>query len=147
VTRADDTGIWWQPDGEAALLVVREGEEPSGVPGAKWKSFDSLALPGTGHGPLFLASLVTGFGRHPGPGGVTNDTDKGLWALDSTDTLQLLVRNGVTQIDGQTVKRFTALQAVKGSPGVTRSFNAGGTVVWRANFTHDGIGIIKTAVP
>ena len=140
-------GIWWQPTGEASVLVAREGEEPPGAPDAKWKSFDALALPVAGHGPIFVASLVAGSKHVPGPGGVTPETNQGVWALDSTDTLQLLFRSGVTQIDGQTVKTFTVLQAVKGTPGVTRSFNTSATIVWHATFTDGSSSIVITSVP
>ena len=71
VKGADDAGIWWQPQGEATQLVVREGAVPAGVPGAKWQSFDSLALPSAGHGPIFLAKLASG------AGGVTGASNRG----------------------------------------------------------------------
>ena len=67
--------------------------------------------------------------------------------MDSTDTLQLLARQGVTQIGGKTVKSFTALQDTNDLPGVTRSFNACATLVWLANFTDGSCAIIKTIVP
>ncbi len=144
VTGADDVGVWWKPEGEPALLVVRKGGPAAGVPAAKWKSFDALALPAAGRGPIIQASLASG---SPGAGGVTNATGAGVWAVDSTNTLQLLFRNGVTKIDGQTVKRFTVLEPSKSLPGVTRSFNSDATVVWLADFTDGTSAIIRTTVP
>ena len=67
--------------------------------------------------------------------------------MDSTDTLKLLFRQGVTQIGGKTVKTFTALQAANDLPGVTHSFNASATLVWLAKFTDGSSAIVKTIVP
>src|SRR5690606_35261454 len=55
VTNATDSAIWWKPEASPLVLVAREGAEPPSAPGARWTSFDSLALPGGSTGPIFLA--------------------------------------------------------------------------------------------
>lgn len=45
------------------------------------------------------------------------------------------------------LKGFTVLNAVSGSPGVTRSFNNHGRLVWRATFADGSNAIVVTQVP
>lgn len=141
------SGVWWKPNGELPEIVAREGALVSGIPGAKWRIFDSIALPGYGRGPLLIARMQSGPARLPGPGGVTVSTERGLWAVDSSWSLQLLFREGVTQVGGKTLRSFTTMQYVEGVPGVTRSFNTDATIVWRAVFTDGSSGLLKTTVP
>lgn len=143
VTPTTDTSIWWRPGGSAALeLLAQEGMQADEAPaGAFWKSFTSLALPGGTRGPLLLATLI------PGGGNVTTDNDLGLWGVDSSGDLRLLVRENVTMIDGKTVKAFAVLKAVSGTPGVTRSFNSAGAVVLRVIFIDNTSAIVKITVP
>jgi hypothetical protein len=138
---ASDATLWWQPANDLLTLLAREGASPPGMPAeARWKTFPSLALPGGETGPIFLATMERG------TGGVDASNDKGVWAVDSLGTLRLLFREGDT-ISGKVLKSFTLLNAVNGSPGVTRSFNNHGQVVWRASFTDGSSAIVVTQVP
>jgi hypothetical protein len=129
--------VLWIADANAALSVLaREGTDAVG--GGTWKAFTNLAFPGGGRGPLFLATLKTG-------GAITGANDSGAWAVDSTGALQRLFRKGDT-IDGQVLKSFTLLKPSVGSKGATHSFNANGTVAWRAVFKK-GAAILKTEIP
>lgn len=141
VTGANDTGIWWQPAGAALELVAREGDEPPAAPGTKWDHFTSLALPGGGTGPLLLAKLASG--TTP----VTTLDDVALYGVTSDGTLGELVREGVTAIAGKTVKGFTVLKALSGSPGTAHSFNAAGDVALLVTFTDASKAIVTVQVP
>lgn len=139
--------IWWRPPGGALTLVAQGGAEPHDLPGARWKSFPSLAI-AANRGPIFTATLV------PGPGSVTKAGATGVWAMDFSGKLRTLFRTG-DQIDLGTpgspvmkiVKSFTLLNATVGSTGVTRSFNDAAQVVWLATFTDKSTAIVTTDVP
>ena len=108
--------------------------------GAKWDDFKSLAFPGGTTGPIFLATMQRG------AGGVHERNDAGVWAVDSEGALRLLFREGGT-VAGGIVKTIAVLNAVPGSPGVTRSFNNRAQVAWRATFTDGGSAVVVTQVP
>jgi hypothetical protein len=143
--------IWWQHAGQPLALLAQGGARPGpDLPAeAQWKSFTSLAIAGSGRGPIFAATLV------PGRGGVIKSTASGVWAVDYNGDPRMLFRTG-TRIDVgppgapamKTVKSFTLLKASVGSTGVTRSFNDDAQVVWLATFKEDkSQAIITTQVP
>jgi HYR domain/FG-GAP repeat len=135
--------LWWQPPGGVTTLLAQAGAGGvmvPGLPGARWKTFSSLAIASV-RCPIFTATL------EPGRGGVTHATSKGVWALDLKGDLRLLFQTGVTQVDGKTVKSFTLLNAVPTAPGNTRSFNDKVQVAWRATFEDNSQAIVMTEVP
>ena len=72
VTTGDDEGVWWF-DGTSTTLLAREGT--AGVPevlGANFNSFSDLAI-GSAGDVIVRAALENG------PGGVTSDSDQGIW--------------------------------------------------------------------
>ena len=141
VSSVTDATLWWKPTNGPLKLLAREGVRPEGLPtGTKWEAFPTLALPGGETGPIFVATLKQN------TGGVDASNDKGVWAVDSVGNLRLLFRKGDT-IEGRELKGFTVLNAVSGSPGVTRSFNNYGQLVWRATFTDGSNAIVVTQVP
>ena len=146
VTSTTNKAILLVPDVGAATLIARTGGEPAGVAGAKWKTFTSLALP-DGLGPVFTATMVSGANGTAGPGGVTTAADTGLWAQDSNGVLQLLVREGVTVIGGKTLKSFTVLGIVPGSPGQTRAFNAAKQLTFRATLIDNSQSVVTVQMP
>ena len=149
-TSANDTAIYWQsggPGGGPHVKLAREGEPAAEADGAVWKSFTSLAVPGGGTGPILLAKLLTGASGAPGPGGTLAATDTGLWGTDGLGALRLLLREGVTQVDGATLKSFTVLGAVSGAPGSSRSFNSAGQIVVRGTFSDGAARIVIQRVP
>lgn len=126
-------------NGSDLSIVAREGTAaPEAPDGALWKSFKSLAMPA--RGPLLLGELQRG------PGGVTGADDVGVWAMGSAGTLRCLFREEDT-IGGKKLKSYTVLKAISGTPGVTRSWNDAGEVVWLATFTDGSSAIVKTQVP
>lgn len=101
----------------------------------------SLAISGGANGgPLFYATMAQGYG------GVDTTNDAGLWAVDSTGALRLLVREGDI-VGGKALKSFTALTGVSGSPGVTRSFNNAGQIIYHATFLDGSTALVTVQVP
>jgi hypothetical protein len=138
VTTSNDTGVWvWDTTG--IEYVAREGSEAADTDGATWSRFRSLALPEGGR-PLFEANLRR-------VGGVTPATDVGLWVVNSSEQVQLVVREGVTEIGGRTVGKFKVIGRVSESPGQARSHNGTGQVVYWAKFTDRTEGIITVEIP
>ncbi len=141
VKSSNNASLWWQPAAGPLTLFAREGDEPAETgAGVKWKAFKSLAISGGENGaPLFYATLSHGKG-------VSAKNDAGLWAVDSTDTLRLIAREGDV-IDGKKLKAITVLTAVPGSTGVTRSFNNAGQIIYRATFTDASTAIVTVQLP
>lgn len=144
LTGANNRAIIFKAADSAPTLVARLGDTPPGVPaGARWKSFISLAIPGN-KGPLFVATMVAG------TGGVTTANDLGLWAVDNAGTLRLVVRESDTiNVDGlsKTVRTFTALGVVAGSPDQTRASSNNGYVAYQAVFTDGTRSVIRRLLP
>lgn len=99
---------------------------------------------------LVTSSSVT---QSPTPGGIltgssgiTTANDVGLWAADGTGALRLLLQEGDT-IGASTVKSFTVLSSVLGSPAQTRSFNDYGSVIVRVTDTTNAQHIVHIAIP
>lgn len=156
ISNNNDWGLWWRSRGakeNSFTLLAMEGAQPPGVPdGASWAEFTSIGLPAAEGGPLFTARMVAGSKRKPGPGGVTNDDDQGLWAVDSLGELRLLVREGEAVVAGtdderKTVKGFSVLTAVTGSPMQRRSFDAAGRIAYLADFTDGSQAVMQVQLP
>ena len=92
--------------GSAPALLANVGSPAPG--GGHWAAFSFLALPdGPNSAPLFTATLAVSKAD-----GVTPQNKTGLWAVDSSGTLRLLLRPGRQLFIGsarKTVKSFTAL--------------------------------------
>ncbi len=144
---ANNDGIWVSDDANGLSLVAREGAQPPEAPdGARWKTFNSLAMP-PGSRPMFVATMHSKVGTAaPGPGGVTAANDTGLWAMDSTGAVRLLIREG-DAIGSSNVKVITVLSTVSGSPAQTRSFQNGGGVILRVTDATGATHLVRIAVP
>jgi hypothetical protein len=135
----NNDGVWYH-DGSELKLIAREGNQPSGLPtGAKWKSFNSVALP-DGSAPLFYGTLIAG------QGGVTTASDTGIWAVDSDGIMFKLIREG-DAFGNSLVRSFQALLPVPGSPAQTRSFNSSGAVVLQVTDAAGGTHLLHVVVP
>ena len=139
---SNKAGLWWGTPPNL-VKVARLGDsvpDADGNPGTgEWRSFTSTALPsGQDAGPLFLAK-VKGHG-------VNGKNNVGLWGVDTNGLLRQLLRMGDT-IGDQTVSRMTLLQALPGSFGATRSFNATGGVVLLVGFTDRTSALVEISVP
>jgi len=135
--------IWWKPAGDSLKLLAQGGTDAGDLPGAKWKSFTSLAIAGGGQGPIFTATLV------PNKTNVSPATAMGVWACDYAGKPRLLFRTGIPDaiMPGKTLKSFTLLKASVGSAGVTRSFNDAQQVARLATFMDKSQSIVMTKVP
>lgn len=132
------SGIWQGAAATPVSLLARKGMQAVGYPaGATFSAFRSLAHVGGTAGPIFSAKVAGT--------GVNTGNDNGVWAVDSSGSLRLLFREG-EKVGLKTVKSFTVLTVVSGSPGVTRAFNSLGKVGWRATFTDGTTGIVTTQI-
>ncbi len=147
IISANNDGLWWSDATSGLRLVAREGAQPPEAPvGAQWSAFISIAIP-EGRGPLFVATMRSKTGSvSPGPGGITTANDTGLWATTSFGSLRLLLQEG-DLIGSATVKTFTVLSNVVGSPAQTRSFSNNGSVLVRATDTTGAQHLLQIAVP
>jgi hypothetical protein len=142
VNAANNKVVWWSPNDTGELIpLAQTGDQAAECEeGTRWSRFVSLAIPGGNTGPLLLATLGKGDGH------VNATNDCGLWGVDSSGALRLLLREG-DEIEGKPVKSFNVLEAVPGSKGVTRSFNSNARVVLRITFTDSSSAILKIQVP
>jgi|GEM_PF-1145811 len=148
-TTANNDGLWFQPDFAPLTLIAREGDDAPapGSPGAKWKSFSSVALAGGETGPLFTAFLQKGAQGTAGPGGITGANDFGLYCTDyDTGAVTELVREG-QPLNGKTVKTFSVLKAASGSAGSSRAFNPQHRVVLLVTFDDRSTAIVGITLP
>jgi len=141
ISRSTDTALYIKRLNGVELLA-RAGTDAADVNlGARWRAFESVALGPEATGPIVFATLL------PDKSGVDQKNNVGLWGTDSAGSLRKLLRQREV-IGGRTVRSFSCLKAVNGSPGVSRSFNASGNVVVsRALFTDGSTGIVRTEVP
>lgn len=149
VTAKNGTGIWQTAFDDSLVLIARTGDEPPGIPGAVWASFTSLALPDHANS-VFVAKVAAGPLDAGLPSGVTVNNNVGLWGIDSKGVLRLLVRSGdPLKVAGvpKTLSMFTILDAVPGSSGQGRSYNAASDLVYRATFTDHSQAIMRLHLP
>ncbi|HEX8311926.1 MAG TPA: choice-of-anchor tandem repeat NxxGxxAF-containing protein, partial [Chthoniobacteraceae bacterium] len=141
VTKSDDSTVWWRSaDGPLTLLAREGGAPPDTEAGGQWQTFTSIGISGgASGGPLIYGSLRIA------SGGVTSSNDSGIWAVDTSGTLRLLTREG-DLIGGKSIGRIEAFNTL-GLPGVTRSFNNVGEVVYRAIFTDRSEAIMRVQIP
>jgi hypothetical protein len=139
-SRVTPASLWVIPENGILTLVAQEGMPAAECPGAVWSKFKSIALPGGETGPLFVATLQVGDKQQ------SKSTQSGVWVLDSTGNVRLLFREG-TSIGNTTLRSFTALQTVRGSPGVTRAFNNFAEFIWLGRFDGGAAAIVQTTLP
>ncbi len=139
----------WSSGGTAPPKIVARVGAPApdtdGVPLADsvWSAFSSFALPdGIGAGPVFIGTM-----RGPA---VTAQNKRGLWAVDSGGALRLLLRTG-SDIQGlagtKRLTEFTLLNALPGSFGARRSYNATGSLAVLATFSDRSQALLRVDVP
>jgi hypothetical protein len=133
----------------APVLIAREGARPPGLAaGAQWARFGSVAMPDGVRGPIFIANLVVPAAGRPNPAHITARNDTGLWAVDSAGVLRLILREGDPFPGTQkSIRAFTLLSVVGGSPAQTRSFNASSELTYRATLIDGTQAIAKVRVP
>jgi len=145
---ATATGLWCDSTGSLTLVAQQGTTQAPGCPdGATFSAFTELALPDQGGatnqgGVIFLATL----NANPAAG-VTTANNLGIWAVDNTGTLQLIVRTGDI-LDGKTVTGLAFLPVETYVNGQTRSFaQSTGDLVYLATFSDKSTAIVNVVFP
>ena len=141
------TGIWKhypRVGSGVSSLVARTGAEAAGVPGARWKTFTSVAASDGAAGEESIAFAAR---MAAGPGGVRASNDDGLW-IAHAGGVTLALREGAAVMVGATstaVKSFTALQPLAGAAGQGRGATAAG-VLARVKFDDGTEAVLRVSV-
>ena len=155
-TSTTATGIWCDSGGSPALVAQQGVTSAPGCPGgATFSAFNQLALanqggPNNQGGVILLATLNTNSAA-----GVSTANNLGIWAVDSTGTLQLIVRTGDILNVGtseapvnKTVTGLAFLPALSYVNGQSRSFTQGtGDLVYLATFSDKSTAIFRVTFP
>lgn len=132
--------------------IVRSGASATDADGnalggtVTWKSFKNYALP-DGSGVVFVADLT---GKDAAGRALTAANKLGLWAEDASHKIRLLLRAGQDVVVGGATKKlasFKLLDALPGSFGSRRSYNAAKSVVVLATFTDKSQALVRADVP
>jgi PKD repeat protein len=123
------SSLWYSPDGATVRELARSGEDAPG--GGSFAAFTSMVWPGDqASGPAFTGMLRAGSSA-----GISLKNNTGLWAVDATGTLQLLLRTGQRiVVDGaeRVVTSFVALTPAVGSVGTAHGYDSSGNIVVNA---------------
>ncbi len=144
VTAANNTGIWFAPDGTVPNLIARTGDIAVGY--GRWSSFKSLVLAGqSGMTPLFTAGLKVN-----AKDGVNNANSSGLWGYPPPNQMTNLLRtsqpiivNGATRV----IKTLSVLVPAPGSIGAANGFDSTGDVGVVAGFSDGHQAIFQILLP
>jgi len=126
-------------------------QAPGCATGAKFSAFTALALPDEGGatdqgGVVLLATLATNSAA-----GVTAATNTGVWAVDNTGTLQLIVRTGdVLPVNGvnKTITKLSFLPSLPQLANQSRSFAPqNGDLAYLATFSDGSTAIYNVVFP
>jgi hypothetical protein len=144
VTTTNQSGVWLANKDTGVRLLARTGDVAPG--GGRWSDFESLVFPdGPESGPIFTARLAINSAEN-----VTRQSSRGLWAVDSSGMLQLLLRTGDAVASGgsdRVVKSFSALRGASGLFGSARGYDHDQHVTVIAKFADGAHGIVTIAVP
>jgi cyclophilin family peptidyl-prolyl cis-trans isomerase len=145
------TGLFYTPGGTLTRVVQTGDPAPGCATGVNFGTFKALALPDAGGtdgngGPVFGATL-TGIG-------VTAANNTGIWAMDDTGTLQLIVRTGDSininptgTASFKTISSLTFLPYTALLDGQTRSMTTDGDLTYTATFTDKTTAVFSVAFP
>ena len=152
ITSANNLGIWSNVSGSLQLIIQTNDQAPGCPAGATFNDFQSLALPDVGGsnnqgGLMFLGALAPNSAA-----GVNASNESGIWAVDSTGTIQLIVRTGDQLNVNGTLKTVTALNFLSNSSAYdsaqTRNFAAStGQLAYLANFSDGTSAICSVTFP
>lgn len=144
ITPANQTALVAGPGG-GPHIVARLGspvpDELGAATAAVVSKFISVALPGgPGAGAVFLAKTSGG--------DTTAANSLALWAVDSQGKVRRLLRTGgAITPGGSPLTGLTLLNATNGSFGVTRSFNATGSIALLATFADGSQALLRADIP
>lgn len=137
---ATDTGIW-STTGGALHLVAREGDPAPGCGSAKFAAFQQVVLPNSNR-VAFLGTVIgTGF---------TSTNNQGLWQIDPSGQLQLVIRSGgAVMVNGveKVISQLDVFSSAATAGGQTRNVTDSNIFGFRAKFTDGTQGLIGAALP
>ncbi len=146
-TQTPATRALWQsiggatPTSVAALGAAAPDAAGTAIANTEWSQFTTFALPDDG-GPVFIAQVK---GK-----AVTSHTKLGLWAADSTGLVRQILRTGASiplPSGAKTLTGFTLLNALPGSFGARRSYNATRSLAVQATFSDHTQALLRVDVP
>jgi YD repeat-containing protein len=143
------SGIWCNSSGSLTLVARQGGIAPGCPPGATFSAFNALALPDQG-GVIFSATLNSSVAAN-----VTTTNNQGIWAVDATGALQLIVRTGdILNVgtsavpNNKIVTALSFLPALSYVNGQGRSFaQSNGDLVYLATFSDKSTAILNVVFP
>jgi len=146
----DNQGLFLVHSGNLQLLAQKNAQPAGYASGAKWGSFLSIAFPENAAGPLFTAKVTLAANSVANSTAVTSTNHMGLWSADAAGNLTLLLSTGQFApgaFFGKTIRSFSVLPAVAGSPAQTRSFNSSGKLVVSVIYSDGSTEIIELTIP
>jgi cyclophilin family peptidyl-prolyl cis-trans isomerase len=145
------TGLFFTPGGTVTRVAQTGGAAPGCGGGVTFATFKALGLPdaggadGTG-GPVFMATVAGT--------GVSAANNTGIWAMDASGNLQLVVRTGDNinvSPSGtavfKTISTLTFLPYTASLDGQTRSITKDGDLTFTATFTDKTTAVFSVAFP
>ncbi len=147
------TGLFYTPGG-MPTRVAQTGDAAPGCVSGTFSTFKALALPDAGNalpsggtgGPVFEATIAGT--------GVTAANNTGIWAMDTTGALQLIVRTGdnininpTGAASFKTISSLTFLPYTALLDGQTRSITKNGDLTYTATFTDKTTAVFTVTFP
>ncbi len=138
-TSATNIGVWSSSNGGLALVAQKGVQAPDCLTGITFSGFTQIALPDV-NGVILLATLNVNALL-----GVTGASNTGIWAVDASNNLHLIVRTGQI-LNGKTITALSFLSTLAPVSGQSRSFAAGtGAVTFLATFSDRTTGIFQAS--
>jgi cyclophilin family peptidyl-prolyl cis-trans isomerase len=150
-TAAYAAGVWCNSTGTLSIVAQQGTYAPSAI-GGTFAAFNQIALPDQGglgnHGGVVMLATLNASTTY----GITPANNTGIWAVDTTGTLQLIVRTGDLLPDRagafKTVASLAFLPNETVVNGQTRSFDpTSGDLVFLATFSDKTTGIYAVSFP
>jgi hypothetical protein len=147
------SGIWKHSDNGLELIARGEGNPPGTPSGARFGSFNNIALNASGQ-VAFASTLVRPIPDRMGNlppgdfGGVNETNDTGIWATDAAGVLRLIVREGdlleIAPGDFRTLRSAFFHGNTSNGDSVPSGFNDRGQIAFYARFSDGSSGIFVT---
>lgn len=129
------------PGGTLAVVAASGHPAAESAAGIVWSKFTSIALPGGGRGPIFVATLA----------GPKLHGNQALFGVDGGGNVRRLLADGdtvaVDSTTNKTIKSFAVLKALTAVPGAGRSYNDAGDVVSMVTFTDGSQSVVRSSLP
>jgi hypothetical protein len=134
-TSATSVGVWSNSSGNLSLVAQTGTQAPDCPTGVTFAGFSQIALPDA-NGVILLGVLTPNRAL-----GVTSASDIGIWAVDGSNNLHLIVRTG-QELGGKTVTALSFMSSLAPVLGQSRAFSPStGEVTFLATFSDRTTGI------